>query len=553
MRIRKFVTPTRATLGIYVDLALRNGPKGSDYHSEPRGSVTLAQDFRPDDADLAFATSPGLFPLLGPDAKFRMAEETESGSGDFEYPLYSDFGDADSKRIGHVKSIKIGPEPSFNLTFGRLQIDVHAEYTDAAGDPDFHAFFTLEPQLEPDQVDPNDPAQDIGGALVNWDPDVAIEFGLLATVLMLLAGLFVAIFFSPFLGWAGTILAGSLLGLLVLKEQIAEPLAAQIVEDGAGDTISDASFLSALPLRLPGAERRWDPFYVTQHQVVSLVDEVIIDHLGIAFAAQDLALDKQPFPRADVRILDEVRAADGSITELHYFVPDLEDIEEDIQAVGPGSDRMDWSEVDPLNEFGLFSLTMAQIAARSDVSSPAQKRLHAPVTYTAERIHLVNNQIDALLCLSRVEKRAVRSPIVREKQTAVTAGIIADEGDDIRDEVTQELENDLGRAPTAEEIDEAFNTAVSIRTDEEMTIWLENDLRAILSDAVAPFLRFDLAPEEMIALQDAGILALNDVEIITRENADGTVIRYYRDRPDGDIRDNLLSLPHYAPPYVPPA
>jgi hypothetical protein len=46
---------------------------------------------------------------------------------------------------------------------------------------------------------------------------------------------------------------------------------------------------------------------------------------------------------------------------------------------------------------------------------------------------------------------------------------------------------------------------------------------------------------------------LEGKEIIVRHNDDGTTTPYYRDHPDGDPRDNLLSLPHYTPPYEPPA
>lgn len=70
--------------------------------------------------------------------------------------------------------------------------------------------------------------------------------------------------------------------------------------------------------------------------------------------------------------------------------------------------------------------------------------------------------------------------------------------------------------------------------------------------AVARILRFDLAPEELIVRQQVGVAILDGKEIIVRHNADGTETPYYRDHPDGDPRDNLLSLPHYIPPYEPP-
>jgi hypothetical protein len=78
-------------------------------------------------------------------------------------------------------------------------------------------------------------------------------------------------------------------------------------------------------------------------------------------------------------------------------------------------------------------------------------------------------------------------------------------------------------------------------------------LPGLLENAIARTLRLDLTPEELIEQQLAGALILADKEIIVRHNQDGSTTPYYRDHPDGDPRDNLLSLPHYTPPYQPPS
>ena len=78
-------------------------------------------------------------------------------------------------------------------------------------------------------------------------------------------------------------------------------------------------------------------------------------------------------------------------------------------------------------------------------------------------------------------------------------------------------------------------------------------LPGLVEAAVARTLRFDLAPEELIEQQLAGVVILDGKEIIVRHNSDGTATPYYRDHPDGDPRDNLLSLPQYTSPYQPPA
>ena len=119
-------------------------------------------------------------------------------------------------------------------------------------------------------------------------------------------------------------------------------------------------------------------------------------------------------------------------------------------------------------------------------------------------------------------------------------------------DVTDELTQKLGRAPTQQELDEAVQAKVETLVADAKKAYEEGALRQDLDDAIAPLLRFDLLPEEMIALQKLGVLTLDGKEIIVRHNKDGTETPYYRDRPDGTFRDNLLALKHYSFPYVPP-
>ena len=552
LRMRKFADTAVRSLGLYVNLALRSGPE-PDAFLEPRGSLGLAQDFRDPISPLAFATAPGLFPLLGPDAKFRQAEETEEGSGSFKFPLREDFDDPDSDEIGNLKGVKVLPEilrpPNQPpIPTGRLLTDVHGEYTDALGDPDFHLELYLKPKIEE--------------GLVDWDLDADVRFGVLATLLLVATGIVLTIFFAPALAWGSTLLVGSLVGLAVLKELIAEPLAAKLVQDRL-DEESQASFLDALPFRVPATNRRWDPFYVTQHEVVVLVDEVTIDSLGIAFEGTATRLGKRPQPVNHVVIRDEERsdvaqgAEVGEVTALRYRVSDFPNITADLEAVGPGRDRMDFSHLDLDGEPTLLSLTKLQIAERLETG-----RLFSPILLNPERIHLVNNQIDSLLCLSTRERRELRDGVIRAFRARTRAQIIEDDGDTLRQELVEELEIKLGRAPTDDEVDKALDEKLKALVDELLPAFEEDSLEDDLEAAIAGALRFDLAPEELIELQTAGALFLDGKaggerasgapEIIIRNNADGTTTPYYRDRPDEDPEDNLLSLPRYSAPYVPP-
>jgi hypothetical protein len=536
IRMRKFVDGDHRSLGLYIDLALRSGPEDDTYH-EPRGDVDLAQDFRTAGKPLAFATSPGLFPLLGPDLKFRVAEETEPNSGEFRFPLRKNPLDPESEKVGKIKDVSVGPEFVISENqppqpTGRLMFNLHGEYTDAIGDPDFNLQIFFDPQID--------------GGIVEWDLDVDVDLGLLATLFLIAGGIILTLLFGPGLGWGSTLFIGSILGLAVLKGLIAEPLASKLIEDRLEDK-GDMSFLDAIPFRIPASRRRWDPFYITEHQVVALVDNVEIDFFGIAFEGNDIVLDKQPKPVSHTIIRDEERSGDGAITALRYRVRDFERIAADLEATGPGLDRMSFSQIDPVGEPTLVSLTAAQIAERIEAD-----RLRAPLTYTPNRIHLVENQIDALLCLSRRESNEERRRIINEFRTSAEEEIIDEDGDEIRDEVTAELEDELDEPPTDEEIDKAFDKRVETLVDTRQVEFEETDLPDLLEAAVAQLLRFDLAPEELIELQLAGVVILDGTEIIERHNSNGSVTPYYRDRPDGDPKDNLLALEHYTPPYQPP-
>ena len=170
-------------------------------------------------------------------------------------------------------------------------------------------------------------------------------------------------------------MAGGILGAAVLKDLIAEPLAARLIEKRL-DTESQASFLDALPFRVPAARRRWDPFYATEHQVVAFADDVVIDQFGILFEGAGLSLDKQPEPVIDAIVRDEERVG-GSVTALRFRISNFGDHVEDFGSTAPGTDRMPFDRAEPKTEPTLVSLTNVQIAEKSRRSHTRDNRLHA--------------------------------------------------------------------------------------------------------------------------------------------------------------------------------
>jgi hypothetical protein len=534
IRMQKLFPPdgNRRTLGIYVDLALRAKAGGEFLPS--RGILGLAQDFREPASAIAFATSPDLLALLGPDAKAQRGERAP-GSSDFRFPLREDLSDPDSDEIGTIDSISVGPElklpqgGSIPVPTGRLMVNVDATYTDSTPDVGIAVQFFLNPKRNADGI-------------VEWESDVDVDLGLLATLLFVVGGLVLLFpFIGPFSIAAGLI-AGSFAGLI--GTAVAEHYAAKMIAEKT-DEQGLASVLDALPVRLPAASRRWDPFYFTDHQIVAKLDEaMIIDMKGIAFSAEEVVLDKQPVPREDIAPVGEERDG-GAVSAVRYDVPDFVRFADDFTATAPGVDRLDFVRADPTNQPTVVTLTVDQILERKDDNL---RRVLAPIVLDAQRIYLVGGQIDQLLSATWRVRTQHRDRLIREFQDRERDKINANE----RAQIEQDVAADLGGSATPEEIAEEVERRIDKLVDERRKEYIDGALRDDLHEALAPFLRFDVAPEELIDLQQRGIFSLDGKEIIVRHNKDGTVTPYYRDHPDGDPRDNLLSLPHYAFPYVPP-
>jgi hypothetical protein len=350
---------------------------------------------------------------------------------------------------------------------------------------------------------------------------------------------------------AGTLILGPGVGMTLFVILLAADLIVDAVASAAAaaraDDLADASFLDALPTRVTSAQRRWDPLYATRHQVAALLDRFDVTDLGLAFDGVAV-LDKEAAPITHVVIRDEARDGDGVVSGLHYRVRDLARISDDLTAVGPGMDRLPFTAVDAAtdsrNEPNLVSLTLAQVSERIEA-----ERLVAPMLCIPQRVHLEHNTIRQLLVLSQREIDEQRSAATDAFRTAEDQRIRDEQGDDITQQETDALRNDLGREPTQEEIDEAVDAAVSGLVDDAQVDYEATDLSADVNPLIARALRFDLVPAEFAKLQSAGVLAIAGKEIIRM--ASGTV--YYRDRPDFFFRDNLLALGRYRFPYVPPA
>lgn len=510
--------------GLYLNLALRDGPEPDALRAD-RGDVDSAQNFLDAGRDVAFATGAHLFGMLGDDALFRMAEEFPAGSGTFRYPIRKDPADVDSETIGRVRSIVVAAErmPT-GMTGPRLLIEIHAEYDikflpAQLPDPAFHLRLFLTPIVEQ--------------GLLRWEPHVEVDVDNFLLVPAFVLAVLGSIFLSPVVGVA-------LFAIVLAADLVVDAAAGAIAADRAG-ALADAAFIETLPTRLAVAERRWDPLYVTRHQVVALIEgEVTVNALGLAFHG-DAVLDREPFALTKTVIRDKDRDDAGQIVRLLYRVADLPDIAEDLSALAPGTDRRAFAEADDAAE-NLVALTMEQVEDRI-----ATRRLFYPVLYVPRKVHIVGNQIRHLLLVTPREEREARRRLIRAARTAADAEVRANQGEAFRTEEIDRLQQDLGRDPTEEEIAAALEERIAPFLDDAQATYEAGPLRADLRLEINRQLRFDAAPSELAHLQLKGVLVVGGKEIRMRY---GTM--YYRDRQDDIPWDNLLELVRYSPPYVPP-
>jgi hypothetical protein len=108
---------------------------------------------------------------------------------------------------------------------------------------------------------------------------------------------------------------------------------------------------------------RWDPFYLTTHQIITRVDECIVNEKGIAFAGR-AALGKNTKPVNHIVLRTEVRNGNFEIVRLEYRVRDHTNHTQtlDQSSVFSATDRLNW--VQNTTEPILFGLTADQVVDR---------------------------------------------------------------------------------------------------------------------------------------------------------------------------------------------
>ncbi|MBK8553459.1 MAG: hypothetical protein IPL53_21295 [Ignavibacteria bacterium] len=500
-------------IGLYLNLKLKKGPEADNFLDD-RGDLNNAENFLPDGDDIAFGMPGSIYPKISKDAFERMAEETSEGSGVFNHPIHEDPSNKDSDTIGKIKNITITTQS------GNLIIDVHGEYfIDIIPDPDFHLYITLIPI--------------INKGLIDWKMEYDVDLNPFLEI----ASFILLIILSALLGPAGFIAGGIIAGIVFTgQEFVVEPWLANAVKE-KGDSLIDASFFDAIPNRLTIERKRWDPFYITRHQIVAKTDALQITRSGIGFSGKAL-LDKQPEAVTHVVIRDEERDEFGTIKKLWYRVKDHAKQENDFVSIFPATDRQEFEKVtDPKGETNLFSITI------SDAENRVKEfRLPALILYKAKKVYIVRSQTDGILAITQKEINELESDLKYVFKEAEKERIKTEKGDELRKEAIAELKDELEKDPTDKQTEDRLNEKLSKLAEEPLKIYIDEKLDADLNQKIEETLRFDLPPQEMSDLQSRKILFLSSFVIIKRK---GTP--YYRDRKDLSKKDNLMSLPRYKP------
>jgi hypothetical protein len=500
-------------IGVYINLALRDGPEAGSLLMDSRGDLGQAQNLLESGVRMAFAFPAATYSRLSDDLKFKMAVERDDAPGEYHYPLM-DGGD----QIGKIKGISVEPEFIVNNGFTNvLVIDIHAEYEiDNFFDPDFHLRIRLVPTTDDDGV-------------FDFEVDQDLDLSAAAHITSILIGVVVS-FVLPELGIP-------LIFLLPLALKLGEHVAEGIVRPTIEAELERTSFLDTLPHKLVAETRRWDPLYSTLHRVETGEVVVTANGEGFALGAEALFVGRTTRPLQSMVIRSETRRVDGSIDGLVYRVADIGPfLNADLVEVAAATDRMPYETLlapDGDIERHRVVLTMEQVTDRLG----AGDRQLGDLDYVPRKIDLRDNQIFQILAMSARELGEVRQ-LSRDR---LRDELLADIGDALRLAAIDQLQFELSRDPTEPEI--------AGRLEELINLLVEPLLPARFRAEVDRRLTFDLEPHEFADLQDRGVLVLGRDHLEIRETRRGTV--YYRDyeqpfEPGVSADDNLLSLPRYA-------
>ena len=518
---RKFLDDENrpAAIGVFINLALQNGPDPASLLPD-RGDSSLARNFLEPGMKMAFAFPPETYARLGDDFKFKMAMPNPDEPGEFYYPIM----DGDNQ-VGIIKGISVRPEiiagPNQPPTYPNvLVIDIHGEYEiENFFDPDFHMKIRLVPTVKEHGVFDFD---------VDFDLDLSV------------AAQLVAIFLTTALSFVMPKLGLSLLFLSLITIKIIERVGESMAQSSIQTQLDRTSFLDTLPHKLTVEIRRWDPLYSTLHRVETADVHIQVNQNGFAFDAANVFVGRKFQPLQNMVIRSETRGGDHAVNGLVYRASDIgRYLDNDLVNVFPATDRLPYVEILPPQgdiESYRVSLTLEQVQARMADADRHIKELD----YAPKKVDVIDNQIFQILAISNTEIPEIED-LTRSR---LRSELRNTHGTAFRKQAIDELQTELGRMPTEEEITTRFDQILqdAVNTAFQGRLLTELDKR----------MKFDLEPFEFADLQQRKILVLGrDHLVIRRMHKKDHITVYYRDyerpfKPNTDKSDNLLSLPRYV-------
>ena len=516
---RKFLDDENrpAAIGVFINLALQSGPDPASLLPD-RGDVDLARNFLEPGMKMAFAFPPETYARLGDDFKFKMAVPKPGEPGEFHYPIMDD-----DDQVGIIKGISVrpeinaGPNPLFSNV---LVIDIHGEYEiENFFDPDFHMKIRLVPTVKENGVFDFD---------VDFDLDLSVAAHL------------VAIFLTTALSFVFPKLGLSLLFLSLITIKIIERVGESMAQSSIQTQLDRTSFLDTLPHKLTVEIRRWDPLYSTLHRVETADVQIQVNQNGFAFDAANVFVGRKFQPLQNMVIRSETRDAGNAVNGLLYRASDIgRYLDNDLVNVFPATDRMPCVEILPPQgdiESYRVSLSLDQVQARMAAIDRHVKELD----YVPKKVDVIDNQIFQILAISKTEipeiENLTRSRLRNELRNT--------HGTAFRKQAIDELQAELGRMPTEEEI--------AARFDQILQDAVNGAFQGRLLTELDSRMKFDLEPFEFADLQQRKILVLGrDHLVIRKMRKNGKITVYYRDyehpfEPNTQKSDNLLSLPRYV-------
>lgn len=523
IQIQKFIeiTDTPNAIGVYINLALQNGPERSSILPD-RGDHLLGENFLPTDAKMAFAFSAATYQNLADDFKFKMAELKEDSETEFHFPLK----DNDGEITGKIKGIEVYPEtidsnnapPVFTNV---LVIDIELEYfIDDFFDPDFHFKIRLIPVVK--------------DGVFDFDVDFDLDLSLLAKIVVT----FLSIVTFVIIPQIGLPLLFSSLLIIKIIEETGEAVAAPIVKS----EIERTSFLDTLPHKLIVEQRRWDPLFDTLHRVETGNATLQVNTQGFAFAASDLFVGRKHQPVDHVVIRSETRDDAGVVNGLIYRAKDIQSLlNTDLSFVFPATFRLPFLERLPPTPGGGVEthrvvLTMEQIEERQALEGAYLFN----IPYFPKKVDIKENQIYQILTLAEREG----PEIIKQTKDRLKLEIDILQEVELQQQAFAELQEELGRDPTDVEFSIRFERLKIAAFDDAIDSRIELELNL--------HMRFDLEPFEFANLERKGILMLGRNHLIIVDmKRDDKIITYYRDfefpfEKGVDQTDNLLALPRYS-------